>query len=120
MSEDNTNNTAHFDNTDENEIEVRDIYKRLLADQSIVLTMYRQDLRYMRKQLSTIKTRDQAKLKDAGLEPDNTTLEFTVYTKYPDVVDDKISRIVQVNVEMKESVKIKVIGEITVLDGGLT
>lgn len=57
-------------------IAITDIYKQLSIHEDIILIIDKADEPKIRKALSAIKAKETAKLKSAGIRPDEMTLEF--------------------------------------------
>lgn len=96
-----------------NELELYDIYKEVLKHDGIIIELFGQDVQRLRKGLSTIKSRSNAKLKDSGLETDERTLQFDV------IGEDEKAKIVKLRIWLKETERFKV-KNIQPLDGGLS
>lgn len=64
---------------DENEeTSLHDIWKQLTLSDELIVTIPKSEELTLRRGLATIKAKANAKLKDAGLEPDNKILKFSV------------------------------------------
>lgn len=83
-----------------------DIYKELLSEGELILTVNLIDEPKLRRTLTVIKARDMAKLKESGFQSDDSKLEFIT------VKDETLPRgLVKVHIVMKQKPKIRVYGK---------
>lgn len=66
-----------------------EIYNQVLANSEIILTIPAGEEQALRTGLASVKAKQNAKLKSAGLAPDSSTLSYTVtpHKTVPDAVD---------------------------------
>lgn len=91
---------------DSEDTAVVDIYKELLSEGELILTVNIIDEPKLRRTLTVIKARDMAKLKESGYHSDDSKLEFIM------IKDDKLPRgLVKVHIVMKQKPKIRIYGK---------
>lgn len=86
------------------EMTLQDIYKQLILKEDIIIIIDAIDEIRVRKGLSSIKAKENAKLRDNDLPTDNTTLEYIVHS------DDELKKQkrikLQIFLKQKATVKI--------------
>lgn len=70
-------------------LSLTEIYNQVLADNEIILTIPAGEEQMLRTGLAGVKAKQNAKLKSAGLQPDSSTLSYSVtpHKTMPDVVE---------------------------------
>lgn len=63
---------------DSAQMSLPDIYNQLLALNELIITIPAEEEQHLRKGLASVKAKQNQKLKDSGLRPDNATLSYTV------------------------------------------
>lgn len=82
------------DTSDVMEMTLQDIYKQLILQEDIIIIIDAVDEPRVRKGLSSIKAKENAKLRDNNLPTDNSTLEFKVH------VDEELKKSGRVRLQM--------------------
>lgn len=77
-----------LDSTD-TELSLTDIYNKLLAHGELILTIPIDQEQDLRKGLTWTKAKQNKRIKEAGLQPDNASLSFTILpsTGKPELID---------------------------------
>ena len=94
---DNNNNNA-----ESGEFTLASLWNSICDKEDIIIVIDRVDEPRVRKQLSSLKAKENAKMKSAGIKPDDTTLEFIEHKDYPE--KDKIK--LQIILKHKPTIKI--------------
>lgn len=104
MSEENPVNLEDLISPEPGEVTIHSIWAQVCKNNDIILVIDKVDLPKLRKQLSNIKSKENAKLKDAALPPDQSTLEFVLHK------DEALEKTGQVKVQifLKQQPAIKV------------
>lgn len=97
--------TSLPDNNDaeSGEFTIQSLWSSISKNGDIIIIIDRVDEARLRKQLSSIKAKENAKIKSAGLHPDDTTLEFI---EHKDETLDKNQVKLQIFLKQKPTVKI--------------
>lgn len=71
------------------ELSLADIYNRLLINKELILTVPKDQEETLRKGLASVKSKQNTKLKESGIQPDSSQLQYNVTPSIdiPDAVD---------------------------------
>jgi len=86
---------------DDSEVSLQDLYDQIYKSGELIIIIDKIDEVGVRKGLSSIKAKLAQKMKSAGYQPDNATLEFIVHD-YPDTTKSKL----QIVFKAKPTVKV--------------
>lgn len=77
------------DEDESTELSLADIYNRLLLHKELILTIPKDQEETLRKGLASVKSKQNTKLKDSGIQPDQAQLQYKTIQneELPDAVD---------------------------------
>lgn len=79
-----------LDDDDDNAMSFREIMNMLVKDKEIILTVARDDIPQIKRNLTSLKSRDAAKLKDNGLDPGDEVLSYNELLPQADQAKDDV------------------------------
>jgi len=89
-------------NNDSGEFTLVSLWHNICEKEDIIIIIDRIDEPRVRKQLSSLKAKENAKMKSAGVKPDDSTLEFIEHKDFPE--KDKIK--LQIILKHKPTIRI--------------
>lgn len=84
------------------EMGLKELYEKLLLEEDIIVVIDKVDETRVRKGLSSIKAKQNAKFKDSGLPTEDSTIEFKVHEDY------KVNGRVKLQIYLKQKATVKV------------
>lgn len=77
------------DDDETTELSLVDIYNRILLNKELIITVPKDQEEMLRKGLASVKSKQNTKLKESGINPDSSQLQYNVTpnTEIPDAVD---------------------------------
>jgi len=94
--------TDNHNNAESGEFTLASLWQNICETEDIIIVIDKVDEPRVRKQLSSLKAKENAKMKSAGIRPDDTTLEFIEHKDFPE--KDKIK--LQIILKHKPTIKI--------------
>ena len=79
-----------LDDDEDNAMSFRQIMNMLMAEKEIIITIHRDSIPQVKRNLTSLKSRDASKLKDNGLDPGDEVLSYGELQPAPDQDKDDV------------------------------